>query len=154
MREMFKWLGLNTQVQELVGQCMGCQFSGKLTPPTDILRISIPKPVQTWVKMGLDILGPFVDAPANQEYIVIVVDYASNYPEYLLTSDIHSGHIVKWLEMVFAQFGNPDELVSDNGCNSSPVSSLNSSGSMGSPTPVRRSIIQLRTDLWSCSIVY
>ncbi len=30
-------------------------------------------------------------------------------------TDIRSGCIAKWLETVFAWFGNPDELVSDDG---------------------------------------
>ncbi len=47
--------------------------------------------------------------------IITVIDYTSNFPECLLTTDIRSGCIVKWLETVFARFGNPDELVSDNG---------------------------------------
>ncbi len=42
VHETFWWVGLNTQVQELVGQCIGCQFSGKSTPSTDIPKISIP----------------------------------------------------------------------------------------------------------------
>ncbi len=115
LHETFWWPGLNMQVQELVGQCMGCQFSGKSTPPTDIPKIAIPKPAQTWAKVGLDILGPFIDAPQHQKYIVTVINYTSNFPECLLTTDTHSGRIAKWLEIVFAQFGNPDDLVSDNG---------------------------------------
>ncbi len=113
--ETFWWPGLNTQVQELVGQCVGCQFSGKSTPPTDIPKIAIPKPAKTWAKVGLDILGPFVNAPQHQKYIVTVIDYMSNFPECLLTTDICSSCIAKWLETIFARFGNPDELMSDNG---------------------------------------
>ncbi len=41
----------------------------------------------------------------------MVIDYASNFSECLLTTDIRSGCIAKWLETVFAPFDNPDELV-------------------------------------------
>ncbi len=58
--------------------------------------------------------GMALSPHVNQKYIVTVVDYASNYSECLLTSDIHSGCIAKWLETVFAWFGNLDELISDN----------------------------------------
>ncbi len=46
---------------------------------------------------------------------MMVIDYASNYPECLLTTDIHSSRIIQWLKEVFSHLGNPDELVSDNG---------------------------------------
>ncbi len=115
VHETFWWPGLNVQVQELVCQCVGCQFSGKSMPPMDIPKISIPRPAKTWVKVGLDILGPVVDALMHQKYTVTLVNYASHFPECLLTADIWSGRITKWPETVFAQFGNPDELVSDNG---------------------------------------
>ncbi len=95
--ESYWWPGLNSEVHDLVKQCLSCQFSEKTTPPANVLKIEILKPSGSWKKLGLDIAGPFADAPMNQKYIVTVIDYATNYPECLLTSDICSGRILKLL---------------------------------------------------------
>ncbi len=49
------------------------------------------------------------------QFIVVVIDCMSKYPEVLLTTNITSPKITQWLADVFARFGNPRELVSDNG---------------------------------------
>ncbi len=66
-------------------------------------------------KVGLDISRPFADSPGHQEFIVTVIDYVSNFLEFLLTTDIRSAWIIRWLETAFSHVGNPSELVSDNG---------------------------------------
>ncbi len=94
---------------------MGCQFSEKSTPSAKDPPIEVPKPVECWTKVGLDIAGPFADGPSHQKFIVTVIDYASNYPECLFTTDIRSSRIIWWFETVFSCIGNPSELVSDKG---------------------------------------
>ncbi len=115
LHESYWWPLLSTQVEELVARCQGCQFSEKSSPPADMPKILVPRPSTCWTKIGVDIAGPFADAPQHQHYIVTAIDYASNYSECLLTSDIHSAKLISWLEDLFAHYGNPDQLVSDNG---------------------------------------
>ncbi len=105
-------------VHELVSQCSGCsgcQMSEKSMPPAKVPDIDVLKPANCWAKVGLDISGPFADAPGNQKFIVTVIDYASNFLECLLTTDIRSSQIIRWLETVFCCVGNQSVLVSDNG---------------------------------------
>ncbi len=66
LREVYWWPGLNSEVFELVSQCMGCQFSEKITLSAKVPIISIPKLTKSWTKLGIDIAGPFFDAPVNQ----------------------------------------------------------------------------------------
>ncbi len=115
LRESY-WLPLmSAQVEALVAHCLGCQFCEKSSPPAGIPKIVVPCPEVCWTKVRIDIAGPFADAPQNQHYIVTAIDYTSNYPECLLTSDIHSSKLIDWLEDLFAHYGNPNQLVSDNG---------------------------------------
>ncbi len=65
--------------------------------------------------MGLDITGPFYTAPSNRRFIVVLMDYYSRFPEVLLTDNVTSGQIITWLAEIFARYGNPCQLVSDNG---------------------------------------
>ncbi len=115
LRESYWWPLMSVQVEDLVTRCLGCQFSEKSSPPAGIPKIVVPWPEVCWTKVGINIAGPFANAPQNQHYIVTAIDYMSNYPECRLTSDIHSSKLIDWLEDLFAHHGNPNQLVSDNG---------------------------------------
>ncbi len=115
LQEAYWWLGLSVQVDECVAHCVSCQYSEKSTLPAKVPNISVPKPLESWTKVGTDIAGPFADALAHQQYIDTIIDYATNFPECLLTTSITSTTIIKWLETVFGRCGNPLEIVSDNG---------------------------------------
>ncbi len=67
------------------------------------------------MKLSLDITGPFDTAPQNERFLVTITDYFSKYPEVLLTGTITSRRIIRWLDSVFARFGNPYSIASDNG---------------------------------------
>jgi hypothetical protein len=67
--------------------------------------------------VAIDVTGPFANAPHHQRFIVVLIDYMSSFPEVLLTGEVTSTKIITWLRQVFARFGNPDILVSDNGTN-------------------------------------
>ncbi|MCP3668320.1 MAG: transposase family protein, partial [Gammaproteobacteria bacterium] len=77
---------------------------------------AIPPPHRPWQKISIDITGPFHTAPKHQRYIVVTMWYFSKYPEVVLfTNDITSHKIIDWLEELFARYGNPDTVISDNG---------------------------------------
>ncbi len=115
LHESYWWPLMSLQVEELVAHCSGCQFSEKSSPPADIPKVVVPCPEVCWTKIGVDIAGPFADSTQNQHYIVTAIDYTSNYPECLLMLDIRSSKLIDWLEYLFACYGNPNQLVSDNG---------------------------------------
>ncbi len=106
---------LDSQVEQLVCCCKGCQRSDKSQTPDPVLLIAIPKPPNPWVHVGLDIAGPYHTAPQRQQFVVTLVDYMSGYPDLLLTTGIRSSAVIRWLRELFAQYGCPDELASDNG---------------------------------------
>ncbi|MCP3666896.1 MAG: DDE-type integrase/transposase/recombinase [Gammaproteobacteria bacterium] len=105
----------NSAIEHFVRHCVPCAASGKSARPESVPVTAIPPPNRPWQKVAIDITGPFHTAPKHQENIVVLTDYFSKYPEILLTSDVTSGRIISWLEDVFARYGNPLELVSDNG---------------------------------------
>ncbi len=115
MREGYWWPGLNMQVETMVKCCPGCQRNMKSQPPNPVPQISVPKPTIPWQKLGPDIAGPFHMAPQHQQFVVLVVNYHSGYPEVLLTTDIRSMTIIRWLHELFMRYGCPDSIVMDNG---------------------------------------
>ncbi len=92
------WARLDTQVGTVVRACTGCQMSGKSHPPDLNLPISVSKPSIPWKCLGLDISGPFAIMPQNKQFIILIVDNHSRYPQVLLLMDIWSSAITHWLK--------------------------------------------------------
>ena len=115
LRASYWWPGQDKAVEEFVRHCAACQDSAKSHKSTVIPPSSIPRPDEPWRKLAMDICGPFAVAPHHQRFVTVVIDYHSGYPEVLLSGDITSDRLVKWLTQLFARYGNPDALVTDNG---------------------------------------
>ena len=115
LRQSYWWPTMNSDAEFAVRHCQAWQSSQKSSPkpPTEI------KPPETslepWEKIAIDITGPFENAPSDKKFIVALIDYYSNFPEILCTSTITSSRIIQWLKEIFARYGNPTTLVSDNG---------------------------------------
>ncbi len=115
VRERYWWPLLNNQIEDLVRYCHGCQLSAKSTPPSKVPKTKMESPTEPWQRVSIDITGPFDNAPSNKSHVVVLMDLKSGYPEVLLTSTTTTTTIVRWLADMFARYGNPDELLSDNG---------------------------------------
>ncbi|GFO35122.1 integrase core domain protein [Plakobranchus ocellatus] len=76
---------------------------------------SIPLPESPWQKVAIDVTGPFLIAPQSSKFLVVIIDYKSEFLEILMASNVRSSTIIGWLDEIVSQFGAPDELVSDNG---------------------------------------
>ena len=115
IRECYWWPGMDKEIEHFVRNCLPCQDSAKSAPKLHIEPYRIPLPDSPWEKLAIDITGPFDNAPHNMKFIVVLIDYYSKFPEILCTTDITSARIIKWLKEIFARYGNPIRLVSDNG---------------------------------------
>ncbi len=78
-RDTYWWLGLGLQVHDLVSACIGCQISEKSTRTVKVPPIEVPKSVDYWTKVGIEVAGPFTNALSHQKFIVTVIDYASKF---------------------------------------------------------------------------
>ena len=115
LRETYWWPSMNNDIDHFVKHCQACQCSEKSFKPNVVPRMEIPVPDTAWSKVAIDIAGPYYTAPIGRRFIVTIIDYYSKFPEVLLTDTTTSLSIIKWLEEIFARYGNPDELISDNG---------------------------------------
>ncbi|XP_033121474.1 uncharacterized protein K02A2.6-like [Anneissia japonica] len=50
-----------------------------------------------------------------REYILTITDYYSSYHAAIIVKEITSNVIIECLQLVFARFGYPDEVLTDNG---------------------------------------
>ncbi|XP_014783245.1 uncharacterized protein K02A2.6-like [Octopus bimaculoides] len=69
-----------------------------------------PKTDSTWSSLHVDFAGPL-----NGSYYIIVVDSYSKWPEVCKCSRPTTSVTIDFLEELFARYGVPDTIVSDNG---------------------------------------
>ena len=110
----FYWLSLFKDSFNFVANCDRCQRIGNISrknemPLTNILEIEL---FDVW---GIDFMGPFPSSYANR-FILVVVYYVSKWAkaEALQTNDAKV--VVKFLKKnIFARFGTPRAIISDEG---------------------------------------
>ncbi len=77
----------------------------------DVSSNHLMRPETPGEQWGLDIPGPFY----NGRCLVVLIDYASRFPEVLDTKDTTSPAIIRWMDSIWERYGNPSALVSVNG---------------------------------------
>ena len=88
--------------------CVSCQAI-KNAPPAAPLHPWL-WPAQPWQRIHVDFTGPFM----GKTYL-LVVDAHSKWPEIIETSSTTTYKIIAELRKMFAAYGLPTQLVSDNG---------------------------------------
>lgn len=107
-RNLVYWPNIDFQIEQFVKSCSKCAIHGKSPIKTDLQ--SWPLPNKPWERLHIDYAGPF-----KNYYFLIVVDALSKWPEVVKTSSTTSTKTINILESIFATFGYPETLVSDNG---------------------------------------
>ena len=101
------WPGIDSDIENLVKHCESCQLAGKLpvkVPPGSWRT----EPV--WSRVHADIAGPL-----KNNYFLVVVGSTSKWPEVKMLQRITADAVKTAFEEIFARFGNPQVLVTDNG---------------------------------------
>lgn len=101
------WPGISRDIQGIVSTCKHCQES-RPTQKREPL-ITTPLPSRPWESVAADI------CELNKQNYLIVVDYFSRYIEIAYLKDMSSETIRAKLKNIFARWGCPDELITDNG---------------------------------------
>ena len=103
------WPGIDQEIEGMVKACTACQ-EVKNTPAVAPLHPWV-WPDHPWTRIHVDFVGPF----RGKTYLVIM-DAHSKWPEviYMKTNTTTASLIVE-LRRVFAAFGLPRQVVSDNG---------------------------------------
>ena len=108
IRSKLWWPHMDKQIEEHIKCCHPCQITAKPPCPEPMTPTELPK--APWTQLAIDICGPF----PSGEYIAVLTDYYSRWPEAKILKSVTSATILKWLSHVFAQHGYPEELKSDN----------------------------------------
>lgn len=107
-RSYVYWPNIDQQIEQLVKSCEKCSLASKA--PTKTTLSSWPLATSPWERVHIDFAGPFQD-----HNFLIVVDSYTKWPEIIIMSNTTTNSTIIQLKLIFARFGLPKILVSDNG---------------------------------------
>ena len=101
------WPKLDADIEEVVKLCPHCQINAKKPPKT---HGTWQWPAGPWKRLHIDFAGPFLG-----KMFLVIVDAHSKFLEIIPMSVATSTSTISALRRLFALFGLPEHLVSDNG---------------------------------------
>lgn len=102
------WPGISADIEKSIRLCSECQ-QVQSTPPVAPLH-PWSWPTRPWARVHLDFAGPF-----QGKNILIAIDAHSKWIEAVCTSAMSSSCVMEELRSLFARFGIPEMIVTDNG---------------------------------------
>ena len=109
LRETVWFPGIDRMVERKITDCLPCQATtagGQCEP----LKMT-PLPDGPWKQIAVDFAGPF----PGGEYILVVIDEYSRFPEVEILYSTSANATIPKLDAIFARQGIPSMLKSDNG---------------------------------------
>ncbi|CAB4022868.1 hypothetical protein BOX15_Mlig023251g7 [Paramuricea clavata] len=110
LRTKVWWPGMSTEAETFVKRYQPCLVATEPTKPsfTPLKPTTLPK--AAWLLIGMDFVGPF----PTGENLLVLVDYYSRYPEVEIMKHITTAALEPRLRRIFARYGVPQEIVTDN----------------------------------------
>nr|XP_047122938.1 uncharacterized protein LOC124806248 [Hydra vulgaris] len=109
LQQKVYWVTINTDKKAYVKKRLGCQANSRVPNPEPIKLSNLPEHV--WDELAIDFFGPL----PSGEYLFVIEDLYSRYPfvDIIKTTTVSS--VISKLERLFAIFGYPNKIRSDNG---------------------------------------
>ena len=104
-RGLVWWPGMDQEIERVVQQCTHCQPSPPLAPLQPWSW-----PTRPWSRLHVDYAGPMAG-----KMFLVVIDAHTKWIEVFPMNTATSFTTIQRLRQLFAQFGIPDSIVSDNG---------------------------------------
>ena len=102
------WPGLDADIERLARSCVSCQSVKQAPPAAPLMPWSWPP--KPWQRVHIDFAGPFL----NKMYF-LAVDAHSKWHEVFELNQTTSSKTIAVLRHLFAKYGIPEQIVSDNG---------------------------------------
>ena len=103
----FFWPGIFKDISQYVLSCEKCQKACKKTKRAKAPMIIMPTATRPWQKIIFDIVGPLEKSRKGHEYILVVIDVHSHFPEAFPLKVIDSKNIANELVKLFTRVGIP-----------------------------------------------
>jgi len=109
LRSKVYFRNIDNMVQSTIEKCIACQAVDTKTKQVP-MKIT-PTPENVWDTINVDFIGPF----PNGQYIFVAIDQRSRYPEIEFLKTTSANILIPCMSRIFAAYGNPSKVVSDNG---------------------------------------
>ena len=104
------WPGLNEQLEQLILNCQLClKYSRSKKKTDECSTLGQEVPIAPWKKLATDLFHF-----KGQSYLLLV-DYTSQFPIVRRLTSMMAHHIADHCKQIFAEYGWPETLISDNG---------------------------------------
>ncbi|XP_063041160.1 uncharacterized protein LOC134436063 [Engraulis encrasicolus] len=112
--QRFFWPGVHKEIENHCRSCPECQTRA---PKPSYRSPLIPLPIieTPFERIGLDIVGPLPKSSRGHQYILVILDYATRYPEAIPLRKATSRQIAKELFLLSTSLGIPKEILTDQG---------------------------------------
>ncbi|GKD27481.1 reverse transcriptase domain-containing protein, partial [Tanacetum coccineum] len=117
MRQGYYWLKMHRDAREEIKRCDSCQIPSPVLklPKTIMTSIMASWPFFQW---GMDVLGPFPEAPGKVKYVIIAIDYFTKWIEAKPLARTTGKEVKKFVwDNIVCRFGLPRIIVTDNETN-------------------------------------
>ncbi len=102
------WPGIDDEIENSVRLCRSCQATQSTPAPAPLNPWQWPS--RPWSRLHVDFAGPFMG-----KTLLIVIDAHSKWIDTSVVATTSSYVVIERLRGLFAMFGIPETLVSDNG---------------------------------------
>ena len=114
IRQIGYWVGMLHDIDRYCQNCSVCQASKQPSPQkAPLINLPVGKP---WEMIAVDIL-PVPLSSQNNKYLLVIQDYFTKWVEAVPLPDQTAKRITRELVQVFAKYGLPSTLHSDQGRN-------------------------------------
>ena len=107
-RSVVWWPGIDDQIEESVKVCTSCQEKATSPPAAPIHPWEWP--TEPWKRIHIDYAGPFLG-----KMFLLVIDAHSKWIEVVPVPSATAANTIQQLRSMFARYGLPQLIVSDNG---------------------------------------
>ena len=113
----FYWPNVFKDVKEYVTSCPPCQKVGKRTKSPRAPQVVTGTPTKPFEEIFIDIAGPLINSKRGYQYILVIIDAHSHFPEFCPLRKIDARSIAVELIKFFSRVGIPTRIRSDNASN-------------------------------------
>ncbi|XP_057201512.1 uncharacterized protein LOC130561305 [Triplophysa rosa] len=110
----FFWPGIHDNVRRWCASCRECQLVNPPATPKAPLR-PLPLMQVPFERIGMDLIGPLERSARGHRFALVIVDYATRYPEAVALRNISAKCVAEALFRIISRVGIPREVLTDQG---------------------------------------
>lgn len=113
----FYWPSMYTDIQQYCATCPTCQKTSNVRKSDRACLQPLPVISAPFRRIAMDVVGPLVKSSSGYQYILVLSDYATRFPEAFPLRTITAPAVLRVLVQLFSRVGIPDEILTDQGTN-------------------------------------